>query len=83
MSEWKYFTDDELACKCGECDGEMKPSFMFRLEELREFLGFPFPISSAYRCLDHNTKVGGSKNSYITTLVERHSRYVMLVILTF
>ena len=64
MSEWQYFTDDELACKCGDCDGEMKPSFMVRLVKLRAFLDFPFPISSAYRCPDHNAKVGGSKGSY-------------------
>ena len=66
MSEWKYFTDDELACKCGDCDGEMKPSFMVRLVKLRAFLDFPFPISSAYRCSEYNASAGvnGAKNSF-------------------
>jgi len=64
MSNYKYFTENELACKCNECDGEMKPSFMVRLEELREHLGFAFPISSAYRCPTYNTKIGGASSSY-------------------
>jgi len=66
MTDWQYFSDEELACRCGECDGEMKPSFMVRLIEMREFLGFPFPITSAYRCEAHNKAVGGAKDSYHT-----------------
>lgn len=64
MSEWEYFTDKELFCPCGECDGEMKPSFMVRLVEMRKALNFPFPVSSAFRCKQHNADVGGVKNSY-------------------
>ena len=66
ISDWEYFTDDELTCPCGECDGEMKPSFMVRLVSLREHLGFPFPITSSYRCPFHNEAVGGVLNSYHT-----------------
>ena len=49
---YKYFTVDELHCQhCGK-DG-MNQVFMQRVESLREKVGFPFIISSAYRCPDH------------------------------
>ena len=49
---YKYFTVDELHCQhCGR-DG-MNQVFMQRVEALREKVGFPFIISSAYRCPDH------------------------------
>ena len=49
---YKYFTVDELHCQhCGD-DG-MNQVFMQRVEALREKVGFPFIISSAYRCPDH------------------------------
>lgn len=64
---WQYFPEYELVCPCGQCDGgEMKPSFMARLTELRKHLDFAFPISSAFRCKQHNADVGGVKLSYHT-----------------
>lgn len=56
---YKYFTVKELECKCGKCGGgdHMNPSFMLKLEYLREACGFPFVLSSAYRCADHNKAV--------------------------
>ncbi|RKZ86755.1 MAG: hypothetical protein DRQ39_05345 [Gammaproteobacteria bacterium] len=63
MDDWEYFTDEELYCPC--CDGgEMKAAFMVRLVELRKALDFPFPISSGFRCKQHNANIGGVKNSY-------------------
>jgi len=49
---FKYFTDDELKCQhCGEhgIDGY----FMAKIDNLREELGFPFPVTSGYRCPEH------------------------------
>ena len=49
---YKYFSMDELKCQhCGEqgMDGE----FMTKVEALRHDLGFPFTVTSAYRCKDH------------------------------
>jgi len=49
---YKYFTADELKCQhCGEegIDGY----FMAKIDNLREELGFPFPVTSGYRCPDH------------------------------
>ena len=52
LDDLKYFTRKELACQhCGK-EG-MDPQFMGFVEELREELGFPFRVTSAYRCPDH------------------------------
>ena len=49
---YKYFKDSELACQhCGKQG--MDPDFMWIVEELREHLGFPFVVNSAYRCPEH------------------------------
>lgn len=56
---YRYFTDPELACKCcGE--QKMQPDFMRKVEALREACGFPFAVSSAYRCPKHNAAVSSS-----------------------
>ena len=56
---YRYFTDDELACKCGCGDSNMDATFMKDLEDMREYLGFPFIITSAKRCELHNSKSCG------------------------
>ena len=49
---YKYFSIDELKCQhCGEHN--MDESFMVKVEALRQDLGFPFVVTSAYRCKDH------------------------------
>ena len=48
----KYFTKEELTCShCGASD--IDAPFMEKVEALREELGFPFPVNSAYRCRNH------------------------------
>lgn len=58
MSEWKYFTHDELACRCGCGQAAMNHEFMGKLVQLRETIGFPLPVTSGYRCPEHNLAVG-------------------------
>ena len=49
---YKYFTVDELKCQhCGKHN--MDDKFMVKIESLRHELGFPFTVTSAYRCPDH------------------------------
>ena len=49
---FKYFTADEL--KCQHCGAEgIDGYFMAKIDNLREELGFPFPVTSGYRCPDH------------------------------
>lgn len=58
----EYFTDGELACRCG-C-GLLPPrGFVERLYALRMILRFPFPVSSCARCKKHNTAIGGKRGS--------------------
>ncbi len=57
---WKYFSLNELKCKCGKCGStglEMKTGFMQCLSMLRAKLDFPFIITSAYRCPEHNNAI--------------------------
>ena len=49
---YKYFTEKELECKHCEEQG-IDPVFMQKVDKLRDKMGFPFPITSAYRCPDH------------------------------
>lgn len=58
----KYFRRDEVECKCG-CKGVPKTEFLVKLDKLRETYGKPIKITSGYRCLSHNTLVGGSLTS--------------------
>ena len=52
MNNWKYFTEAELKCKhTGIC--KMDSNFMEILEKIREEVGIPFIITSAYRDPTH------------------------------
>ena len=49
---YKYFTDEELACShCGKV--YMHIDFMRKIELLRKHLGFPFIVTSGFRCSTH------------------------------
>jgi uncharacterized protein YcbK (DUF882 family) len=61
--ESKHFSQDELECHCGCGKGGMEEHLMERLEALREICGFPFPVTSAFRCTSHNLRVGGNPHS--------------------
>jgi uncharacterized protein YcbK (DUF882 family) len=55
----KHFKFDEFKCPC--CGkATMRMEFCIRLDEAREVADTPFIINSAFRCPDHNWKVGGS-----------------------
>ena len=63
----RYFTESEFACKhCGK--NKMDEDFLDKLDELRHRCGFPFNITSAYRCPAHNQKVSstGPKGPHTT-----------------
>ena len=58
-SRWDHFTQEELACQCGCGHGEdrMDDTFMRTMVLLRGQAGFVFPVSSGYRCPDHNDAI--------------------------
>ncbi len=55
--DFKNFTIQEMRCKCGKCSDDsglnMNYSTMQRLQKLRNACGFPFVITSAWRCDKH------------------------------
>lgn len=54
----------EFECKCGNCPFTlMSVDHVYRLQALRKTLRTPIHILSGYRCIKHNTNVGGEKNS--------------------
>ncbi len=60
---WKYFSLQELKCRCGKCESigdDMKAELMEPLIVLRETMDFPFRITSAYRCRTHNNQVSST-----------------------
>lgn len=63
MSNWKgnyrYFTKEEMQCKCG-CEGLPQHEMMVKLDEMREIAGFPFVVTSGYRCSDYNSRMAGT-----------------------
>lgn len=64
---WKNFTPQEIACKDGA--GRSKKSLkvnekaMDALQHLRDLLGVPIKITSAYRTPEYNKRIGGARNS--------------------
>ena len=55
---WQHFSPYEMACK-GTGKLLLVPSFMDRLQALRELVG-PLPVSSGYRSEEHDAVVGGA-----------------------
>jgi len=62
--EWKYkfFSREEVECRCG-CGGVPKKELMNKLETLREYVKFPLIVSSGCRCPDYNKKVSTTGDS--------------------
>ena len=61
MKPWRYFNPatDALACKhCG--DMHMNGEFMQLMDEMRDKAGFPYHVTSGYRCPEHNQAVSST-----------------------
>jgi len=54
---WKNFQRHELECHCGCGQMKMDPWVMYIVQGLRDYLGFPLCLSSAYRCPRHDRAV--------------------------
>ena len=59
---YRYFTPKELACK-GTGELLVDHDAICKLEAMREIIGRPFIITSAYRSPLHNARVGGAPRS--------------------
>lgn len=60
---WPSFSPREIACK-GTGSILINDDALDKLQALRDRLGKPLVLTSAYRSPEHNKKVGGAKNSY-------------------
>jgi uncharacterized protein YcbK (DUF882 family) len=54
--DYPHFSAKEMRCPCG-CQGLPQPCFMEKLEKMRVAAGFPFIITSGFRCAEHNSRV--------------------------
>jgi zinc D-Ala-D-Ala carboxypeptidase len=59
---WKYFSEDEMRCKCGCGQVPMDSHFMDMLDSLRAAVGRPLLVSSGYRCSKHDKGEKGEGN---------------------
>lgn len=60
----RNFSQHEFDCKCGgKHASKMDMSFISKLQELRDRVGFALVINSGFRCPEWNEKIGGSPNS--------------------
>jgi zinc D-Ala-D-Ala carboxypeptidase len=59
---WKSFSPQEIACK-GTGSLAINEDALDKLQALRDKLGRPILLTSAYRSAEHNKRVGGAKNS--------------------
>jgi len=55
-----YFTDAELSCKCCGAN-KFNPETLLKLNRLRELVGHPIALSSAYRCEAYNKRIGATQ----------------------
>ena len=60
---WKFFDRAEFSCRCGNCENKIQNELIDKLDKAREISGVSYKINSGFRCLDHNTSIGGSKTS--------------------
>lgn len=59
-----HFNEDEFLCRhCGAGVGKIDPRLISLLEEVRRAFGRPIRIASGYRCIVHNSDVGGAPQS--------------------
>jgi zinc D-Ala-D-Ala carboxypeptidase len=59
-SPWKFFSMEELSCRCGCGQMGMNADFMEKMVKLRLHFGRPLIVTSAYRCPAWDKKVSGS-----------------------
>ncbi|RJO67433.1 MAG: DUF882 domain-containing protein [Myxococcales bacterium] len=58
-----HFARSEMQCHCGCNKCIVCVDLLDALEDLRERVGWPLVVNSAYRCPEHNAAVGGKPKS--------------------
>lgn len=64
------FREEEFVCRCRRCNlsipqpGLVTPELLIALQQARDIMQAPITVTSGRRCVRHNRKVGGVRNSY-------------------
>jgi len=61
---WRYFSVEEMSCHCGCGAKDMDTSFMVKLELARGRAGFPWPVSSGFRCKEWDAAIGSGNGMH-------------------
>jgi len=69
---WPNFSPAEIACR-GTGQLKLHPEALDKLQTLRDRLGKPLIVNSAYRSPEHNRAVGGAPRRARSTWTARHS----------
>jgi len=64
----QFFSENEMECKCGchslrNGEATISMELLTKLDELRKKCGFPLPVNSGLRCIQHNIDAGGHPSS--------------------
>ena len=62
---YKHFELNEFVCNCGCGRNLIDEEFVFLLDRLRGVCGFPFFVTSGYRCPAHNLAVCSTSNNHV------------------
>ena len=65
MKLTRNFSSGEMQCPCCGIEN-MDDNFMDMLQNARTLAGVPFHVNSGFRCVDHNSDVGGVLGSMHT-----------------
>jgi len=68
------FSSYEFDCNCGCGLNNMKPVFLWKLQQCRTEAQRPFTVTSGSRCYEYNRKIGGSSDSDSEHLVGQAAR---------
>ncbi|RKZ98998.1 MAG: serine/threonine protein kinase [Gammaproteobacteria bacterium] len=66
VKDWgkvRYFSKQEIACKCGCQAADIDARVMYVADIVRAYTRLPMVITSGVRCAAHNKAVGGAKDS--------------------
>lgn len=63
MTRYKYFTKEEFVCDGENVFDKMNHDLLVKLDEARNICGFPFKITSSFRTIEWNERVGGKRSS--------------------
>lgn len=63
MQKLRYFRPSEFKMGSVNVFDKMQPEFLAKLDQLRESCGVPLVITSSYRSVSYNKRIGGASNS--------------------